>query len=143
MKSRANRIVGGLVALLLIVAFGLYMGMQVGGANAEGLQAVVHDGDGIAHRLELSKDQELAVQTSLGLNVIVVENGSVFVREANCDNQDCVHQGPINAPGRQIICLPHKLWIEVVVGDDTGTGNMDKGAVAGSSNAEGLDVIAR
>ena len=145
MKSRANMIVGAIVAAVLVAAVLAYALAQAGGGAADGaqLRAVVHDGEGATYELPLSQDAELPVTTALGTNVVVVENGAVYVREADCDNQDCVHQGKLSAPGHQIICLPHKLWIEVTA-EGEGNGEMDVDAVADGSSSEGdLDVVAR
>ena len=147
MKNRANIIVGAIVAAVLAAALGAYafmqMGGTVGGANAA-LRAVVHDGDGATHELPLSEDAELPVTTSLGSNVVVVEDGAVYVREADCDNQDCIHQGKLDRPGRQIICLPHKLWIEVIAeGDASAEMDVDAALDGDSADDEGLDAVAR
>ena len=146
MNSRANIVVGIVVAVVLVAAIGSYAALQQSGQGATRLWAVVHDGDGKSLTMPLSQNQERIVTTSLGTNVIVVENGAVFVRTADCDNQDCVHQGKLDAPGRQIICLPHKLWVEVVADGDAGSSDMDVNAVAAgddSAEAGSLDAVAR
>ena len=134
MNGRANIIVGTLVAAVLVAAVAVFAWLQLG-AGAGALVARVHDGDGGVRELALDADSQTTVTTSLGTNVVVVEGGQVYVREADCDNQDCVHQGKISDPSRQIICLPHKLWIEVVAQGGQG-GQMDI-AAAGASSSSG------
>ena len=136
MKNKANMVVGAVVAVVVVAAiavFALLQTMPVGG-------------DGGTLELPLSENVEQTVTTSLGTNVVVVEGGSVYVRDADCDNHDCVRQGKVSSPGRQIICLPHKLWIEIVADGQAG-GEMDESAVAdgaqGSGGSEDLDAIAR
>lgn len=46
-------------------------------------------------------------------NTIEVFQGIVRVTESNCDNQICVNHEPINAKGESIICLPHKLVVQI------------------------------
>ena len=48
-------------------------------------------------------------------------NGAVFMREADCGNQDCVQQGAMSLDnytqrflGNLILCLPHKLEIQLL-----------------------------
>ena len=143
MRGKANIVVGVIVGLTLVAAVAVYAVMQMG-AGGTTMRAVVHDGDGGVRELSLAEDQEQVVTTSLGTNVVVVEDGVVYVREADCDNQDCVHQGKVSAPGKQIICLPHKLWIEVVADGEMPAGEMDVNAVAGGDGkAENLDAVAR
>ena len=138
MASRANKIAAAAIAIVVIVAVALIAWPHVSPVSGE-LRALVHDGDGATHELSLAQDSETTITTSLGMNVVVVENGTVYVRDADCDNHDCIRQGHIDAPGSQIICLPHKLWIEVVAPGDA-PGQMNPDATA---NAEGLDVTTR
>lgn len=96
---------------VLVLAWRLWSGAGTAGASAG--VARVTDGDGAVHELPLGKDAELTVTTSLGTNVIEVRDGRVRVREADCPNQDCVNQGWIDADGEQIVCLPHRLYVEI------------------------------
>lgn len=106
------------VAALVIVAAvaGLVLAWRLGTAATTGDGAGlarVTDGDGTVHELPLDEDAELTVTTSLGTNVIEVRDARVRVRAADCPNQDCVNQGWIDASGEQIVCLPHRLYVEV------------------------------
>lgn len=144
MTNRKNIVAGAVVGLLVAAAVIAYAVMQAGPDGAEGLRAIVHDGDGNVHALSLSEDQEQVITTSLGTNVVVVEDGSVRVREADCANHDCIHQGKLSGPGKQIICLPHKLWIEVVAEDGDGSAEMDTAKAAGDGSGEdSFDAVAR
>ena len=150
-SGRANAIVVLAIAIVVvaaIVVFALQSGAAptAESANASGraLVALVHDADGNTRELPLSTDSETTVTTSLGTNVVVVEDGAVYVRGADCDNHDCVNQGRIDRPGRQIICLPHELWIEVVApGDAPGALNVNAAASADTSGKDDLDAVAR
>lgn len=122
------------VGIVLVAAvLGLWQLAQ----GQRGGYAVVHDGEGGQTVLELSQDGTHAITTSLGTNVVVVQDGSVRVSEADCPNHDCVQQGAISSSSQQLVCLPHKLWVEVV----------DDPAAASSTQAEGmaeqLDVSSR
>ncbi len=140
--TRANIIVGLACAFAVLLACAVFalpglMGDASDGDNASdgGDRVLVHDGDGNVHELSLSEDSTTTVETSLGTNVVEVKDGAVYVSAADCDNHDCMRQGKIGAPGKQIICLPHKLWIEIVSAGDEG-GQMDESAVNGSSSAD-------
>ena len=132
-------IISALIYAAIIAAVFLIARMLIGGAGARTV-ALVHDGDGGEYVLPLDKDAELEVATSLGTNVIVVENGAVRMAEADCPHGDCLRQRAISQPGEQIICLPHELWIEIL-GDDAQTGEMDVDAVV-YDDAE-VDTVAR
>lgn len=46
-------------------------------------------------------------------NVVVVENGQVYMSSATCKDQICVKHKPIYKDGEMIICLPNQVFIEV------------------------------
>ena len=133
------------VALVCIVAISSAALMTSLPAAGAAYKVVVHDSDGVDHILDLSVDDELVVQTSKGRNVVVVEDGTVRIESADCPNGDCTRQQAISAPGRQLICLPHELWVEIVADGSYG-GQMDVGAVnppgAPADNQE-FDTVAR
>lgn len=135
-RNRAT-IACAIVIVLLMVGLTIWAS---GDRGADGrLIALVHDGDGQTHELPLDKDATLEVTTSLGSNTVVVEDGAVRVVAADCPNGTCLHEHPLSEPGQQIICLPHKLWIEVVP-DGADGGEMDVSLVEGD---EGVDLVAR
>lgn len=132
MREKAQKNLGSLVIFgLLAVVLVLWMVASAFGSGASGAVARVHDSDGGITEISLSQPGRYVVETSLGTNVVEVRDGAVAVVEADCPNADCVDQGAIDAPGRQIICLPHHLWIEVV----------DDEAASGDDGA--LDAIGR
>ena len=59
-----------------------------------------------------------------GTNTVQVERGRIRVSEADCPDQVCVNRGWISDGTVPIICLPHKLMIEIVGGE----GALDGGA---------------
>ncbi|MBQ8730790.1 MAG: NusG domain II-containing protein [Lachnospiraceae bacterium] len=63
--------------------------------------------------MELDKDQELEIRTEYGYNKIVISDGKVYVSEADCDNHTCIKQGKIHMTEQSIVCLPHKLIINI------------------------------
>jgi hypothetical protein len=80
---------------------------------AEVKTAVVHNEDGIVCELPLSTDATFEVASELGANTVVVEDGEVYVAEADCPGHDCMSQGRISDISQTIVCLPHKMWIEI------------------------------
>ncbi|MGN0435143.1 MAG: NusG domain II-containing protein [Wujia sp.] len=64
--------------------------------------------------LAMDKNQEYVVDNDYGKNVVIIENNRVYVREADCPDKICVDYKPIDEVGETIICLPHRLVIEVV-----------------------------
>jgi hypothetical protein len=53
-----------------------------------------------------------------GTNVLVIENGEAYMREADCPDKfsknGCVNTGRISYVGQKIVCLPNKIIVEIV-----------------------------
>lgn len=81
--------------------------------KSPGKKAVVLIGDEVSAELPLDKDTEYFIETPGGKNKLVIENGCAFVNEADCPDRICVKQGRIDETGESIICLPHKVIIEI------------------------------
>ena len=50
-------------------------------------------------------------------NLIEVKGNRIRIKEADCGAQICVRRGWIDQSGETIVCLPHKLLIEVKSSD--------------------------
>lgn len=48
-----------------------------------------------------------------GRNVLVIRDGEAYMSEADCPDKLCVKQKAVSKSGESIICLPHRLVIEV------------------------------
>ncbi|WP_062353685.1 NusG domain II-containing protein [Bacillus kwashiorkori] len=47
------------------------------------------------------------------VNTIEIIDEKIRIKSANCSDQVCVRTGYITKPGKTIVCLPHKLIIEI------------------------------
>lgn len=112
-NKRLNLIL--VLAIAAIACVGLVATRLMGAnTNADMATVVIHDGEQNVYELPLSQNTTKGVTTDLGTNLIEIKDGRVHVEEADCPNQDCVHQGWIDAAGEQIVCLPHKLTVDIV-----------------------------
>ncbi|EAD3392378.1 hypothetical protein EFI43_00410, partial [Listeria monocytogenes] len=50
-------------------------------------------------------------------NTIEVSGEEIRISKANCNDQVCVRTGAIDKQGDTVVCLPHKLVIEVKASD--------------------------
>lgn len=48
-----------------------------------------------------------------GTNVLHIGDGAAWLSEADCPDQICVNTGKIKYVGQSIICLPHKVVVEI------------------------------
>ncbi len=49
----------------------------------------------------------------ISYNLVSVQNGAVSVEAADCKDQICVHHKPVSMAGESIVCLPHRLVVEI------------------------------
>lgn len=61
----------------------------------------------------LNENRELWIETEQGRNLLVIEDGQAYVKESDCKNGVCVKSRPVTESGGQIICLPHKVLIQL------------------------------
>lgn len=53
------------------------------------------------------------IKTKHGSNTLVISNGECFVVAADCRDGICINRGKISKIGESIVCLPHKLIVEI------------------------------
>ncbi len=51
-----------------------------------------------------------------GYNKLVIAEGYACVSEADCPDGLCVHMGRISRGGQSVVCLPHRVVVEIVSG---------------------------
>lgn len=69
-------------------------------------------------RYLLAQDEEILIKGTKGDNLLVIKNGKAWVEEAECPDKLCVHTGKISRNGETIVCLPNKIVVEVVNGEE-------------------------
>lgn len=62
---------------------------------------------------ESNEEKSIPVKTEYGNNVIHVSNEGVYMEEADCPDEVCLGDGMISEVGESLVCLPHKLIIEI------------------------------
>ena len=75
----------------------------------------------ITETFDLSQNRSFTIVTepeidgdSRGTNTLIIQDGEVWISEANCPNQDCVKQGKISMNGEMLVCLPHRVTVSIV-----------------------------
>lgn len=93
------------------LVFGMMMGKNFSGTYAE----ITLDGKPYK-KVALSEhkgEDKIEVKTSYGYNIIEVKDKSIKILDADCKDEICIKSGFISEPGQIIVCLPHKLMIEI------------------------------
>lgn len=61
----------------------------------------------------LFEDKEIIIEEKRGKNIVKIEAGKVSMIYADCPDQYCVHHAPIHDSYEPIVCLPHRLVVEI------------------------------
>ena len=101
---------------IIVIALAMLLVMQLT-RGEEGNQIQVTLDGKIYGTYSLSKDQTIEVKDGDFYNRIRIEDGKAYMEEANCPDGYCEEQGKINGRTQTIVCLPHKLVVEVLDAD--------------------------
>ena len=103
-----------LVAVILVVAgigFLIYTNL---GRQTAGIVKVTVDGE-VFGTYSLKKEHEIEINDT---NRLIIEDGQVDMVEADCPDQICVEHISISKNKETIVCLPNKVVVEIVGGED-------------------------
>ena len=102
-----------IIVLALFAALALWLVSQLALGTEASSVVVLQDGVEVLRKpLVVSNTYEIG-QEDGSLNVIRVENGVVWMQEANCRDGLCIRQGKMKNGAKTIVCLPHKLVVKM------------------------------
>ena len=100
-----------LAALLLFVCFFVFR------SRAEGNTVYIILEGREYGRYSINIDNTLEIHSKNGINIVEIKDGKVSVTEADCPDGYCISEGRKWQDGETIVCLPHRLVIEVISED--------------------------
>lgn len=98
-----------LVLLGILLSILVYLPRSSSGAYLE----VRVDGS-VLQTWPLSENRTETIQTTRGTNTFYIKNKVVYMSDADCSDKVCVKMRGISKTGETIVCLPHKLVLEIV-----------------------------
>lgn len=116
MKSKIyNNIKSGdvVIFIVIIVLIAVTFIFSLGLIKGNGKKAVVKVDNKVYASYSLSENTTQRIKTKYGYNVLVIKDGCVFIRESDCRDKICINFGKKAKPGDSIVCLPHRLVVEV------------------------------
>lgn len=109
-----------ILAVFLIVA-GIAASYMLSFGQTDGTEVnITVDGQKFG-TYSLLEDNEVVIEQESSINKVTIKDGIVSMSFSNCHGQDCVKHVPISQTGENIICLPHKIVIEI----GGGSGGLD------------------
>lgn len=110
-----------LISTLIIVCVAAFLIINFV-VKKDGITAAVKVDGNIVYMLPLDKNASVTVEGYQGgSNTVVIENGTVYMKDADCPDKLCEKTGKISKNGETIVCLPHRVVVEIQGGE----GNVD------------------
>lgn len=107
-----------LIAGILIIALVAILCMTWN--KKEGGEVIVTVDKKIYKTLPLSEDATLLIgEKTADYNILEIKDGKVRMTEANCPDKICVEHRAVHYDHESIICLPHKVTVEIHGGEDS------------------------
>lgn len=79
-----------------------YAEIKVGGKLYKNIPLSSHKGE-----------ESFEIKTKNGVNIIKIVDEKISIIEADCPDKVCMNPKYISKPGQTLVCLPHKVIIEV------------------------------
>ena len=86
--------------------------------NEKGTWAVIVRDGKLLYRVPLAVTRDIEVTGDWGRNTIRISSQGIEVIETDCPDKLCQKQGLVQKAGVPIVCLPHKLTVEIEGGGD-------------------------
>ncbi|MBP5305735.1 MAG: NusG domain II-containing protein [Lachnospiraceae bacterium] len=122
-KRRRNELI--LVGLIVLLAVGFFVYKKAFPAK-KGSEVVVSVFGREYARFPLDENREFPISYLNNLNLLIIEDGYAYIKEASCPDGLCVHQGKINKSGEMIVCLPNEVVVTVEGPEDSGVDSVVK-----------------
>ena len=105
-----------LIGALLVISLGVLLITTL--TRREGGYVEVEQSGQIVATYSLSIDGEYSLNG--GTNILVIEGGAAYLKDANCPDKTCVKTGKVHYVNQSIICLPNEISITVRGNSDDG-----------------------
>lgn len=114
--GKRKSFIADLILILAIVLVGLSVFLVLELSRGEGSVAVIYvDGEELME-CPLEVDGEYSVLD--GKNIIVIKDGEVYMKSADCPDKHCVKMGKKSRTGQSIDCLPNRVRVVVTGAGD-------------------------
>ena len=105
--------IAAILAVVAIAAVALLL------LRGEGSTVTVEVDRQIIGTYSLAIDRVVDIPTDDGeMNRLVIRDGKAFMESATCPDGVCVSHRPISREGETIVCLPHKVVVTVIGGNE-------------------------
>ena len=112
-KYKLKKIGADIILIAVLILSGAVFFAFLFFGSSQGRYAEIRVDGEVRERLSLDINTEKTIETAFGKNTVVIENGEVYMKEADCPDGVCKNMGRISKSGQSVICLPHKLVVMI------------------------------
>lgn len=102
-----------IILIASIVAAGIWLSAALVFGKGEGQTLRVTVDGKLYGTYNTSASSTVTVFNGDEMNTFEIKKGKVDMINANCPGFDCVHEHSISRQGETIVCLPHKVVLEI------------------------------
>lgn len=105
----------GIILIGLLAVFFVPRWLDLGPSQTGNLYAKITVDGELYQMVELTEEaQEIRIESKHGLNILKIFNHGAIMVEADCPDKLCMTFGFVNKVGQSIVCLPHRVLVEIV-----------------------------
>ena len=106
----------GIISVVLTVAAVCFLALHLWAGKGRAVSVTV-DGR-LLGTYSLEEALTLSIDGVGGTNRFGIEDGEASISAADCPDGLCVKKGKVNRRGESIICLPHRVVVKVLGGEN-------------------------
>ena len=120
-KKNVKKLRADIILIAALLLMGAVIALFIILTAQDGSYAEILIDGKVSARYPLDHELVRTIHTENGDNTIVIKDGGVFMKDADCPDKICINMGTIRKKGQTIICLPHKLVVEITDGKEMDT----------------------
>ncbi len=107
------------IYLSCLLMIGIIFTIGIFAFSKKGNTLVIYVDGEIYGEYSLNSDETIEINDEFGNNTVIIKDGEAYMVDADCPDGLCMKQGKISKAGQNIVCLPHRLVLEIK-GDEKG-----------------------
>lgn len=108
-----NRIWIVVFSFVAVLCLGIWL--FISSVSSQSLVVGIYKDGSLVEKIDLNSvtgEREITLSGDCGDNVILVSNGHIEMKSADCPDKICVEHGELKSSSSPIVCLPNKVVIK-------------------------------
>ena len=108
-----NRIWIVVFSFVAVLCLGIWL--FISSVSSQSLVVGIYKDGSLVEKIDLNSvtgEREITLSGEYGDNVILVSNGHIKMKSADCPDKLCVNHGELKSSSSPIVCLPNKVVIK-------------------------------